>query len=138
MPPLGDHYSTRKNSEGYGSSNSINENIADLRLGKQLQKERKIFVNKNLNLAKISCYGFDMDYTLCEYLSPQFDKLACELAQTWLVDNLGYSSEILDIQYDKQFGVRGLWFDREAGNLLKVDQFGKILECYHGFRYLAL
>jgi len=136
MPPLGDNYSARKNSEGYGSNSSISENIAELRLGKQLQKERKIFVNKNLNLAKISCYGFDMDYTLCEYLSPQFDMLACELAKTWLVDNLGYSSEILGIQYDKQFGVRGLWFDREAGNLLKVDQFGKILECYHGFRLL--
>jgi 5'-nucleotidase len=136
MPPFGDNF-VRKNSEGYGSSNSINEDLAELSLTeKELEKERKIFVNKNLNLSKITCYGFDMDYTLCEYISPQFDELACELAKTWMVDNLGYPKEILDIQYNHQFGVRGLWFDRKAGNLLKVDQFGKILECLHGFRML--
>ena len=134
MPPFGEYF-PRKNSEGYGSCGSINEDIRDQRFGKELEKEKRIFVNKNLNLAKITCYGFDMDYTLCEYVSPQFDELACDLAKSWLVENLGYNREILDIQYDRQFGVRGLWFDREAGNLLKVDQFGKILECYHGFRY---
>eukprot|EP00092_Neocalanus_flemingeri_P040216 GFUD01043804.1.p1 GENE.GFUD01043804.1~~GFUD01043804.1.p1 ORF type:complete len:526 (+),score=122.58 GFUD01043804.1:211-1578(+) len=77
-----------------------------------------------------------MDYTLCEYISPQFDELAFTLAREWMVDNQGYSTDILDIEYNPQFPVRGLWFDRTAGNLLKVDQFGKILECYHGFRIL--
>ena len=75
-----------------------------------------------------------MDYTLCEYISPQFDELAVNLAKNWLVDNLGYSKEILNIEYRREFGIRGLWFDRKARNLLKVDQFGKILECHHGFR----
>ena len=32
---------------------------------------------------------------------------------------------------------RGLWFDREFGNLLKVNQFGKILQCFHGFKKLS-
>jgi len=126
----------RKNSEGYGSSSSINDNFAELGLEKVLENERRIFVNKNLNLSKITCYGFDMDYTLCEYISPQFDELAFNLAKAWMVDNLGYSADILDIEYNFQFGVRGLWFDRKTGNLLKVDQFGKILDCYHGFRMM--
>ena len=29
---------------------------------------------------------FDMDYTLCEYISPQFDALACSLAVDHLVE----------------------------------------------------
>ena len=31
---------------------------------------------------------------------------------------------------------RGLWFDRNLGNLLKVNQFGKILQCFHGYKQL--
>jgi hypothetical protein len=133
MAPFGDNF-VRKYSEGYGSDNSINGNFEELGLENVMQTEEQIFVNKNLNLSKINCYGFDMDYTLCEYISPQFDELAFALAKQWMVDNLGYSKDILDIEYNHQFGVRGLWFDRRGGNLLKVDQFGKILDCCHGFR----
>jgi len=131
MAPFGDNY-IRKNSEGYGSSEDLNQLDVDT----EVNGQKRIFVNKNLNLSKITCYGFDMDYTLCEYISPQFDELAVNLAKNWLVDNLGYSKEILNIEYRREFGIRGLWFDRKAGNLLKVDQFGKILECHHGFRML--
>ena len=31
---------------------------------------------------------------------------------------------------------RGLWFDSHYGNLLKVDAYGNILICCHGFRFL--
>ena len=34
-------------------------------------------------------------------------------------------------------GCRGLWFDKQLGNLLKVDQHERILQCYHGFRKLT-
>ena len=124
----------RKNSEGYGSEDSQSDDLESLGSDNKFTNEEKIFINRNLDLSKIRCYGFDMDYTLCEYISPQFDELAFTLARQWMVDTLGYSKAILDIEYDPQFPVRGLWFDRKAGNLLKVDQFGKILECYHGFR----
>lgn len=30
----------------------------------------------------------------------------------------------------------GLWFDKQFGNLLKVDPFGNILACCHGFAFL--
>jgi len=136
MAPYGETFANRKNSEGYGSDNSINDNIEIDNVENVLPNEERIFVNRNLNLSKLNCYGFDMDYTLCEYISPQFDELAFTLAKQWMVDNLAYQENILDIAYNKQFGVRGLWFDRKAGNLLKVDQFGKILSCCHGFRML--
>ena len=94
----------------------------------------KIFTNKHLNLEKIKCFGFDMDYTLCEYISPAFDELAFDLAKQFLVDKLNYDAEVLRFQYDPKFPVRGVWFDKQHGNLLKVDQFGKILTCVHGLR----
>jgi hypothetical protein len=31
---------------------------------------------------------------------------------------------------------RGLWFDSQHGNLLKVDAYGNILVCVHGFEFL--
>lgn len=31
---------------------------------------------------------------------------------------------------------RGLWFDTMYGNLLKVDAYGNILVCVHGFEFL--
>ena len=31
---------------------------------------------------------------------------------------------------------RGLWFDTQYGNLLKVDSYGNILVCVHGFEFL--
>jgi hypothetical protein len=40
-----------------------------------------VYANRALNMAKIRCFGFDMDYTLCEYISPQFDQLAFQLAK---------------------------------------------------------
>ena len=33
----------------------------------------RIFVNRSLHLEKIKFFGFDMDYTLAEYKSPEFE-----------------------------------------------------------------
>jgi len=123
-------------SEGYVSEESMSVNLASPGPENIRPNKEKIFVNRNLNLSKISCYGFDMDYTLCEYISPEFDELAFTLAKQFIVEKLGYSDEILSLEYDPQFPVRGLWFDRHTGNLLKVDQFGKILDCRHGLRIM--
>lgn len=34
------------------------------------------------------------------------------------------------------FCFRGMWFDSQHGNLLKVDPEGCILQCVHGFHFL--
>ena len=95
----------------------------------------RIFVNRSLHLEKIKFYGFDMDYTLAEYKSPAFETLGFDLVKERLV-SLGYPQQILDFQYDPHFPVRGLWFDTLYGNLLKVDAYGNILSCSHGFKYM--
>ncbi|XP_070152649.1 cytosolic purine 5'-nucleotidase isoform X7 [Polyergus mexicanus] len=95
----------------------------------------RIFVNRSLHLENIKFYGFDMDYTLAEYKSPQYEQLGFNLLKDRLV-SLGYPHEIKAFEYDPSFPVRGLWFDTLYGNLLKVDAYGNILVCVHGFEFL--
>lgn len=45
-------------------------------------------------------------------------------------------TEIMLFDYDAGFPIRGLWFDSHFGNLLKVDAYGNILVCVHGFEFL--
>uniref|UniRef100_A0A8C8VLY1 5'-nucleotidase domain containing 4 n=1 Tax=Pelusios castaneus TaxID=367368 RepID=A0A8C8VLY1_9SAUR len=95
----------------------------------------RIFVNRSLALEKIRCFGFDMDYTLAMYKSPDYEELAFELLLDRLV-SIGYPHEILKYEYDPTFPTRGLVFDAHYGNLLKVDSHGNLLVCAHGFRFL--
>ncbi|XP_049542913.1 cytosolic purine 5'-nucleotidase isoform X2 [Anopheles darlingi] len=97
--------------------------------------EHRIFVNRSMHLENIKFYGFDMDYTIAEYKSPQYEQLGFDLVKERLV-SLGYPIEILQFEYDPSFPVRGLWFDSLYGNLLKVDAYGNILVCVHGFEFL--
>ncbi|XP_013099380.2 cytosolic purine 5'-nucleotidase isoform X2 [Stomoxys calcitrans] len=95
----------------------------------------RIFVNRSLHLENIKFYGFDMDYTLAEYKSPQYEQLGFDLVKERLV-SMGYPKEIMQFEYDPSFPIRGLWFDTLYGNLLKVDAYGNILVCVHGFEFL--
>jgi 5'-nucleotidase len=95
----------------------------------------RIFVNRSLSLEKIKYFGFDMDYTLAEYRSPEFEGLSYRLAVKKLVD-MGYPKELSDTNYDPTFPLRGLLLDSLYGNFLKVDAYGNILVCVHGFKFL--
>lgn len=95
----------------------------------------RIFVNRSLSLEKIKFFGFDMDYTLAEYKTPEFEALAYRLAIKKLVA-MGYPEELGETTYDQSFPIRGLWFDTLYGNFLKVDAYGNILVCVHGFKFL--
>ncbi|XP_066278220.1 cytosolic purine 5'-nucleotidase-like isoform X3 [Branchiostoma lanceolatum] len=96
----------------------------------------RVFVNRSLRLDKIKFYGFDMDYTLAVYKSPEYECLAFDAVVKRMVD-IGYPEELLKFEYDPSFAVRGLWFDRTHGNLLKVDPYGNILVCVHGFHFMS-
>lgn len=51
-----------------------------------------------------------------------------------------YPASCLDFKYDPKFPIRGLYFDRLKGNLLKLDFFGSIEAdgCYFGRRKVIL
>ncbi|RZF34147.1 hypothetical protein LSTR_LSTR003557, partial [Laodelphax striatellus] len=65
----------------------------------------RIFVNRRLHLENIKFYGFDMDYTLAKYKSPQYETLGFNLVKQRLVE-FGYPQEILEFEYDPSFPVR--------------------------------
>ncbi|XP_065199329.1 cytosolic purine 5'-nucleotidase-like [Sycon ciliatum] len=92
----------------------------------------RVFVNRSLNMNTIKYVGFDMDYTLAIYKSPIYEQTSYDLIMKRLVE-IGYPKELLDIEYDPSFPQRGLFFDKEYGNLLKLDMYGNILLCQHGF-----
>ena len=104
----------------------------------EMLNNSKVHVVKNLNLSRIKFYGFDMDFTLCEYVTCEFDKTLFMLTKQSLVQDMNYSTTILDIPYNSDFSMCGLWCDKETGNILKVDFFGKILACWHGTRKMEL
>ncbi|XP_077351268.1 cytosolic purine 5'-nucleotidase isoform X1 [Festucalex cinctus] len=101
----------------------------------QREAHHRVFVNRSLAMEKIKCFGFDMDYTLAVYKSPEYEALGFDLTVERLV-SIGYPQELLNFVYDPSFPTRGLVFDTLHGNLLKVDAYGNILVCVHGFNFI--
>ncbi|XP_051542393.1 cytosolic purine 5'-nucleotidase-like [Myxocyprinus asiaticus] len=114
--------------------------LADRKLSMEVRTARKdvhhrVFVNRSLKLENMKCFGFDMDYTLAVYKSPEYESMGFELLRDRLV-SIGYPHELLGYTYDPTFPTRGLVYDTTYGNLLKIDSNGNILVCTHGFEYL--
>uniref|UniRef100_A0A8C9VX32 Cytosolic purine 5'-nucleotidase n=1 Tax=Scleropages formosus TaxID=113540 RepID=A0A8C9VX32_SCLFO len=103
--------------------------------GELQHRTLRVFVNRSLAMEKIKCFGFDMDYTLAVYKSPEYESLGFDLTVEHLV-SIGYPQELLNFVYDPSFPTRGLVFDSMYGNLLKVDAYGNILVCAHGFNFM--
>ncbi|KAL5021491.1 hypothetical protein ScPMuIL_000646 [Solemya velum] len=118
-------------------TNSLVNGLATDVPAKKYKREpaRRIFVNRSLYLEKIKFFGFDMDYTLAVYKSPEYEALGFNLLKERLI-SIGYPIALKEFEYDPTFPCRGLWFDKQCGNLLKVDAYGNILVCAHGFRFL--
>ncbi|KAL0013440.1 hypothetical protein SO802_000509 [Lithocarpus litseifolius] len=97
-----------------------------------------IYVNKNLRLDNIQVYGFDYDYTLAHY-SANLQSLIYDLAKEHMVNELRYPEVCMKFKYDPTFPIRGLYYDRSKGCLLKLDFFGSIEPdgCYFGRRKLS-
>ena len=54
-------------------------------------------MNRSLHMEKIKFFGFDMDYTIAEYNSPQYEILGFDSIIERLV-TLGYPSQIREFQ----------------------------------------
>ena len=96
----------------------------------------KIFTNRTLNGNKIRWIGFDMDYTLAIYIQSAFQKLCYDVTLRKLVE-LGYPEELLKVEYDPEFSQRALVFDKERGNVLKLDSFNFVKLALHGFKFYS-
>ncbi|KAK8351061.1 hypothetical protein V6Z12_A05G008100 [Gossypium hirsutum] len=97
-----------------------------------------IYVNRGLRLDLIQVYGFDYDFTLAHY-SANLQNLIYDLAKEHMVKEFKYPEVCMSFKYDPSFPIRGLYYDREHGCLLKLDFFGSIEEegCFYGRHQLS-
>ncbi len=104
--------------------------------GADIPHHRRIFCNRNLRMDEIEVIGFDMDYTLALYRQRAIEQLSVECTLEKLVTKRGYPEEILKLDYDPTFAIRGLVVDRRFGNIFKMDRYGHVERVYHGRRLL--
>lgn len=96
-----------------------------------------VFVNRTLNLRKISYIGLDMDHTLVRYNTQAFEELAYQGMLKKLVGEKGYPAEVSNLKFDFESVIRGLVLDSNQGNLLKVSRHGAIRGAKHGTRDIS-
>ena len=84
-----------------------------------------IFTTNEIDLSHITAFGFDYDYTLANY-TDNLLPLIYNCARKILVDSYRYPKQILSIDYDPGFAIRGLHYDKKKGLLLKIDSFHNI------------
>lgn len=105
--------------------------------GREIAIGKQIFCNRSLNMKSIVAVGFDMDYTLAQYMPATFESLAYNGTVRKLVYNLGYPSELLEWTFDWKYMVRGLVLDKKKGNILKMDRHKYVKVAYHGFKEMS-
>ena len=114
--------------------NTAESNHATQRGQFTLSLPRRVFVNRTIDLGKVSAIGFDMDYTLCRY-HPALEVLACRLAVDHLVRR-GYPAALKSMEFDPTWGIRGLVIDCARGNVVKMDAHRHVTRAWHGLRQL--
>lgn len=107
------------------------------KLGHEIPIGNQIFCNRSLNMKNIGAVGFDMDYTLAQYMPETFESLAYNGTIKKLVEKLGYPSELLEWEFDWEYMVRGLVLDKKRGNILKMDRHKYVKVAHHGFKVLS-
>lgn len=95
-----------------------------------------VYVNRTLNMKRITHIGLDMDHTLVRYKSKNFEALAHEVMLRKLVKSKGYPKSVMQLEFDWNRTIRGLVIDRARGNLLKLSRHTAIRQSYHGTRQI--
>jgi len=51
-----------------------------------------------------------------------------------VIEEFGYPVEVYDLPFERERFIRGLVIDKNAGDILKINRFGRIRKSYHGTR----
>ncbi|MBI5529225.1 MAG: HAD-IG family 5'-nucleotidase [Deltaproteobacteria bacterium] len=121
-------------SEEQGGAQTSPSPVEDILRGElpPIPPERRIFVNRNLRMSAIEMIGFDMDYTLAAYRSPEFEQLCLDKTIDKLITKKAYTPRIGQIRFDPSIVQRGLAVDRLNGNILKMDRYNHVWRAFHG------
>lgn len=85
-----------------------------------LDVRRRVFCNRSLNFNTLTAVGFDLDYTLAQYKSEEFESLAHRFTTEKLVTVFGYPEVVREFVFDWRYMMRGLIIDKKRGNTIKV------------------
>jgi hypothetical protein len=88
-------------------------------VGVRVDPKDRVFVNRDLNLAKIDWLGFDMDYTLAVYHQQALDELSVELTVERMIDR-GYPRYLRSIRYDTRVGLHSIPLLQMGGFVLAL------------------
>jgi 5'-nucleotidase len=99
---------------------------------RDIARQKRVYVNRNLKMQDIEVIGFDMDYTLAIYNQPEMEALSIRLTLQKLVAQRGYPEDILRLEYAPEIAIRGLVVDRYNGNVFKMDRHGHVGRVFHG------
>ena len=101
-----------------------------------IPRSRRVFVNRDLKLARCAWVGFDMDYTLVIYHQQRMDELSIRATVDKLIAR-GYPPFLAQLDYPLDFAIRGLLIDKHLGNVLKLNRFKIVRRGYHGLHELT-
>lgn len=89
------------------------------------REKNLIYTNNYVNFENIDVIGFDLDYTLVTY-TVELQKLIYDLAKQMLVKSYGYSTNLLEIEFNESFAIRGLTVDKDNGALCKLSHLQRV------------
>jgi HAD superfamily 5'-nucleotidase-like hydrolase len=93
-----------------------------------------VYVNRTLNLKRITHIGLDMDHTLIRYDATRFESLTHDVILEKLVRERGYPKSVLSLKFSFDHAIRGLVIDKNRGNVLKLSRYAAIRVSYHGLK----
>eukprot|EP01134_Creolimax_fragrantissima_P004199 CFRG4199T1 len=99
--------------------------IRDLR--QEPPRVNRVYGNATTHLNNVQWYGLDFDYTFMEYTT-DLQNLIYGIAKSYLIEHKSYPEALSTLEYDPHMTIRGLHFDKKTGYLMKLDQFGRIME----------
>ncbi|EDW79484.2 uncharacterized protein Dwil_GK20501 [Drosophila willistoni] len=92
---------------------------------------------KELNFDEYEIIGFDLDGTLLRYNIHEMTILIYNVLRRYLVEERGYSKQLLEQSLNVDFLQKGLFLDGPRGNVLKLGKNATILRATHGTRRLT-
>lgn len=101
-----------------------------------IKTTRRVYVNRDLKMARVDWVGFDMDYTLAIYHQEEMDRLSIACTANKLVAR-GYPPWLPGLPYPLDFAIRGLLIDKHLGNVLKMNRFKIVRKGFHGLKELS-
>ena len=88
--------------------------------GLDIQRARRIYVNRNLRMDEIDLIGFDMDYTLALYHQKNLETLSIQCTLDKLLAKRGYPEEIRQLALGDPAVMAAYTVTGDADALLRV------------------